>query len=216
MTKDATMPALRRDLAFAYRLYEPAEKDGRVLVLLHGSGTDETVLVPLARQAAPASRLLAVRGRVLQEGSRRWFKRVTPTEFDQQGIRREARKFAAFLGAAGTALGFSPADAVVLGYSNGANLASSVMLLHPGLIRRAVLMRAMPVLHDVPAGDLAGSAVLVLSGAHDVTYGPYAPALSSLLQRHGARVESHVVPCGHEFGDPDAELIRNWLETERP
>ena len=59
MTKDATMPALRRDLAFAYRLYEPAEKDGRVLVLLHGSGTDETVLVPLARQAAPASALIA-------------------------------------------------------------------------------------------------------------------------------------------------------------
>jgi len=206
-------PPLRRGLAFAYRVYEPALKAGPVLVLLHGSGVDETVLVPLARAIAPEARLMAVRGRVVQDGSRRWFTRITPTAFDQKSIRRQARAFAGFLPRLAKREGFDLRAAVFLGYSNGANLVSSVMLLHPGLIGRTALLRAMPVLDDVPAADLAGTPILIVAGRQDVTYGPYAPALAALLERHGAAVESHVVPSGHEFGEHDAELVHRWLET---
>jgi len=209
-------PPLRRALAFAYRVYEPAEKAGPVLVLLHGSGVDETVLAPLARAAAPGARLMAVRGRVVQDGSRRWFTRLTPTVFDQESIRGQARAFARFLPRLAEREAFDLRDAAFLGYSNGANLASSVMLLHPGLIGRAALLRAMPVLDHVPDTDLAGTSVLVVAGRQDATYGPCAPALASLLERHGAAVESHVVPSGHEFGEHDAVLVRRWLERTAP
>ncbi len=212
LTEPPETPPLYRGLDFAYRVYEPAHEARQALVLLHGSGVDETVLVPLAREIAPSAWLMAVRGRVVQGGSRRWFTRITPTAFDQESIREEARAFVRFLPRLAKREGFDLGAAVFLGYSNGANLASSVMLLHPGLIGRAALLRAMPVLDCVPAADLAKTPVLVVAGREDVTYGPYAPALASLLERHGAAVESRVVPAGHEFGEHDAELVRAWLE----
>ncbi len=216
MTETPETPPLLGDLDFAYRVYEPADEAGPVLVLLHGSGVDETVLVPLAREIAPQARLMAVRGRVVQDGSRRWFTRITPTAFDQESIRKEARAFARFLPRLAKREGFALGAAVFLGYSNGANLVSSVMLLHPGLIGRAALLRAMPVLDRVPAADLAKTPVLVVAGRQDVTYGSYAPALASLLERHGAAVESRDVPAGHEFGEHDAVLVRRWLERTAP
>lgn len=212
MTELPETPPLQRGLDFAYRVYEPAHEARPALVLLHGSGVDETVLVPLAREIAPQARLMAVRGHVMQDGSRRWFTRITPTAFEQKSIRKEARAFARFLPRLAEREGFPLGTAAFLGYSNGANLASSVMLLHPGLIGRAALLRAMPVLDRVPAADLAKTPVLVVAGQQDVTYGPYAPALAALLERHGAVVESRIVPAGHEFGEHDAALVRAWLE----
>lgn len=203
---------LHEELAFGYRLHEPDAPDGSWVILLHGSGTDETVLVPFAAQVFPQARLMAVRGRIVQEESRRWFARLTPVAFDQHSIRSEAQAFARFLAQVGREHGFDPADAVFLGYSNGANLVSSLLFLHPGLVRRAVLMRAMPVLDAPPPADLSAVSALVLSGTRDATYGPYAAPLAQQLRRAGARVEAHVVDCGHEFSDPDAALIRNWLK----
>lgn len=211
MTADEANPELRCHLPFCYRMYGPERATKRVLVLLHGSGVDETVLVPLARAISPKARVLAVRGRVMQDGSRRWFTRTTPTTFDQKSIVREARAFARFLPEVARQEGFDLRTAVFLGYSNGANLVSSIMLIHPGLIRSAALLRAMPVLDDVPAVDLAEISVLVVAGKRDVTYGPYAPALSSLLVRHGGSVETHTVQSGHEFSNDDAEIVRAWL-----
>ena len=85
------------------------------------------------------------------------------------------------------------------------------MLLHPGLIDRAVLLRAMPVLDDVPATDLSKAQILVIAGAADITYGPFAPALVALLREHGANVEARTVAAGHEFGADDADIVRDWL-----
>jgi len=204
-------PPLHRGLSFAYRIYEPSERATHVLVLLHGSGVDETVLVPLAQASAPDARLVAVRGRIVQDGSRRWFTRITPTEFDQRSIREEADAFASFLPEVARREAFDLNEAVTLGYSNGANLASSVMLFHPSLIRFAVLLRAMPVLKDEPTPDLHGVHVLVISGERDTTYGPYAPALRLSLERCRAVVESHTAQSGHEFSNYDVNLIRAWL-----
>ena len=145
------MAPCERDLSFAYRVYRPQDADGEALVLLHGSGVDETTLVPLAAEIAPRATLIAVRGRIAQDDGMRWFARITPTRFEQQSIRTETDAFAAFIVEAAKANGLDLARTTFLGYSNGANLVSSVMLLHPGLIERAVLLRAMPVLDDVPA-----------------------------------------------------------------
>jgi phospholipase/carboxylesterase len=202
---------LRRDLAFFYRLHRPANSTGECLFLLHGSGVDETTLVPLARQIAPHAALVAVRGRIAQEDGFRWFTRITPTSFEQASIRSEADAFADFIpeGAKRHALDMS--RTAFLGYSNGANLVSSVMLLHQGLIERAALLRPMPVLDDVPPADLSKARVLVIAGAADLTYAGFAPALVTLLTRHGAKVDTRTIASGHEIGDPDTEIVRQWL-----
>lgn len=202
---------LRGDLDFAYRVFRPEDGNDAVVMLLHGSGVDETTLLPLGRAIAPAATLIAVRGRVPQETGWRWFERITPTRFDQASIRSETALFARFVESLARREGFRPEQALFLGYSNGANLVSSLMLLHPGLVRRAALLRAMPVLDDGPATDLTGTDVLILAGENDATYGPCAPALAALLRGRGAQVEAHTVPLGHEFGAPDEALVRRWL-----
>jgi phospholipase/carboxylesterase len=202
---------LRHDLSFQYRAYQPQDPNGEALVLLHGSGVDETTLVPLAREIAPRATLIAVRGRIPQDDGLRWFARITPTRFEQHSIRVETDAFASFVP---VLAGQHPLDlrrTTFLGYSNGANLVSSVMLLHPELIERAVLLRAMPVLDDVPAADLSTAQLLVIAGAADITYGPFAPALVALLRDHGAEVEARTVASGHEFGTEDAGIVREWL-----
>ncbi len=202
---------LQLDLAFPYRFYGPRDASDDCLLLLHGSGVDETTMVPIARRIAPHAMLIAVRGRIVQEDGFRWFTRITPTSFEQESIRTEAAAFADFVGQATRRHDLALSRTTFLGYSNGANLVSSVMLLHPGLVERAALLRPMPVLDEVPATDLSKCQVLVIAGASDLTYSPYAPALIELLDRHGAELRAETIASGHEIGDRDAEIIRQWL-----
>lgn len=203
---------LRTELSFTYRLHK-GSPHGKVLFLLHGSGVDETTLMPLGHEVSANATLVAVRGRILQDDSRRWFTRITPTRFEQESIHAEAASFAVFVREVAAVEGLDWRNAVFLGYSNGANLLSSVMLLHPGVVRRAALLRSMPVLEEVPPTRLDGSDVVVIAGARDETYGPYAPALTALLTEHGADVQSFVVAAGHEFGAEDAQRVRKWLKS---
>ncbi|UVK53388.1 alpha/beta hydrolase [Mesorhizobium sp. AR02] len=202
---------LLTDLAFPYRLLGAGGNSRECLFLLHGSGVDETTLVPLARRIAPAAVLVAARGRIPQEDGFRWFERITPTRFEQKSILAETAGFAAFANQAAKRHGLDLTCATFLGYSNGANLVSSLMLLHPGIIRRAALMRPMPVLDHVPATDLMGTRTLIIAGAADETYGPFAPALVTLLDRHGSEIDARIIPSGHDIGDPDAAIVRQWL-----
>jgi len=207
---------LHHDLRFPYRLILPANASGECLFVLHGSGVDETTLVPLAKQIAPRAALVAARGRIRQEDGFRWFERITPTSFEQSSIRAETAAFALFATEAARRHGLDFARATFLGYSNGANLVSTLMLLHPGLVRQAALLRAMPVLDGVPATDLTGKRVLIIAGAADQTYGPFAPALVTLLSQRGAQVDARIVASGHEFGDADAAIARQWLAAAAP
>ena len=214
MTEETSQDgALRRDLAFSYRLYSPADSTGECLFLLHGSGVDETTLVPLAREIAPRAVLIAVRGRIVQEDGFRWFARITPTRFEQHSIRTETSALAGFVTDVATRHNLDLSRTIFLGYSNGANLVSSLMLLHPGLVERAALLRPMPVLDDVPATDLSSVRVLIVAGAADLTYAPFAPALVTLLSQHGADLDARIVPSGHEFGSADAAIVRQWLKA---
>src|SRR3954451_17321840 len=99
MTGPVDNGALRSDLCFPYRVYQPVDAAGETLVLLHGSGVDETTLAPLARAIAPGATLMAGRGRVAQDDGWRWFTRITPTRFEQQSIRSEADALAGFIDA---------------------------------------------------------------------------------------------------------------------
>jgi len=199
-----------RDLPFVHRFHQPEAPDGSVIVLLHGSGGDETDLMPLAHRIAPRASLLGLRGRSTEEGTSRWFRRHSERSFDQDDIRFEAGALAAFMEEAQAAYGLAPERLVFLGYSNGANLLAAAMLLHPGLARRAVLLRPAAVLEEQPLSALPGSSVLMLAGAED-PYRDLAAPLETALRRAGADVETHVIPAGHELSEKDHELTADWL-----
>ncbi|PDT18511.1 ring-cleaving dioxygenase [Rhizobium sp. J15] len=199
-----------RELPFVHRFYTPPNPDGSVFVLLHGSGGNETTLMPLLNKAAPRATLLGVRGRATEEGFPRWYKRITPFSFDQNDIKTEAEAFAAFIEGAVKSYGLDPKKVVYVGYSNGANLLNSLLYLHPNLIHKAVLLRSMPVLSDYPHADLKGTDLLVISGKTDA-YGKYARELEGRLKSSGATVDSDVIPGGHDLGDADVPIIQKWL-----
>lgn len=200
-----------RQLPFVHRLYRPEDPDGSVMLLLHGTGGNEADLMPLAHRIAPRATLLGLRGRSTDEGVTRFFRRITATSFDQDDIRAEAAAFEAFLTGAVAAYGLDSDRITVLGYSNGANFAAAVMALYPGLIRRAILIRAMAVLEDLPRVDLSGSRVLGLTGAAD-PYGRHAPALMEWLRAGGADLDARTVAAGHELAPADLAAAQQWLK----
>jgi phospholipase/carboxylesterase len=196
---------------FVYRLKRPEEPSGETIVLLHGSGGDEASLFRLAARVAPDATLLGVRGRVVQKGIKRWYARLSAVEFDQADIRKEARAFAAFLEATMAAEKLDLDRTVFIGYSNGANLIAAMALFYPDLVHRAVLLRAMPVLHAAPAADLHGARFLTIAGKLDRIYAPFAPALEALLRNRGATVDARRVARGHLLGDEDIRVVGDWL-----
>ena len=146
-------------------------------------------------------------------GQPRFFRRLAEGVFDEADLRARVDDLADFVGQARAAYGL-PAP-VALGFSNGANIAAATLLLRPGVLAGAALLRAMVPLAEPPAADLAGAPVLILSGAMD----PIVPAanaaeLSAQLARAGARVEHRTLPAGHGLGQMDVALLRTWLGSE--
>ena len=199
-------------LSFVHR-FEPGRGQAPPLLLLHGTGGDESDLLPLGRLVAPGAALLAPRGKVLENGMPRFFRRLAEGVFDEADVRRRAVELADFVEEARQAYGL--AAPVALGFSNGANIAAAVLLLRPEALAGAALLRAMVPLRTPPEAELAGKPVLILSGAMD----PIVPAddaarLASMLAQAGAAVSHRTLPAGHGLSQADVTLTRDWLETQ--
>lgn len=200
-----------RELPFVHRFYTPEDPDGSVILLLHGTGGNEADLMPLAHRIAPRATLLGVRGRSTEEGHARWFRRLDATTFDQADIRSEAATFEAFVTGAARSYGLDLNRVTVLGYSNGANFAAAVMALAPGLIRRAILLRGLAALDELPPVDLSGVEVLSLSGESD-PYAQGATRLEDWLRASGADLEAKVLRVGHGLSLQDTTEAQQWLD----
>ena len=161
----------------------------RPLLLLHGTGGDEVSLLRSARKLAPHAPLLSPRGKVLENGVARVFRRFAPDALDEEDVCRRSHELADFIEEARVHYRLSAPIAV--GYSNGANMATSMLLLRPETIAGAVLFRAAQItLSDFQAPDLSGKPILLLSGANDPTITPERfNQLVSSLRRYGASVE---------------------------
>lgn len=201
----------KTELSFIHR-FKPATEPGRPpLLLLHGTGGNEDDLLPLGNMIAPGSALLSPRGKVLEGGMPRFFRRLQEGVFDEEDVRRRAQELADFIAQAREAYGLSAPVAV--GFSNGANIAAAVLQLRPDALAGAVLLRAMVPLEDPPAVDLAGKPVLIVSGASD----PIVPAenakrLASLLTGAGAVVRHQMLPIGHGLSQADLTVTRAWID----
>jgi phospholipase/carboxylesterase len=191
--------------------FVPAETGRPPLLLLHGTGGDENDLLPFGRAIAPGAALLSPRGKVLEGGMPRFFRRLAEGIFDETDVRRRADELADFVEEARATYGL--AAPVAVGFSNGANIAAAVLQLRPESLAGAALLRAMVPLSDPPAADLAGKPVLILSGAAD----PIVPAenaarLASILKQAGAAVDHRMLPTGHGLSPSDVAITKAWLE----
>jgi phospholipase/carboxylesterase len=199
------------NLSFVHR-FEPATRlEAPPLLLLHGTGGDENDLLQVGRLISPGSALLSPRGKVLENGMPRFFRRHAEGIFDEDDVRQRAQELADFVEAARSA--YEIGQPVAVGYSNGANIAAAAMLLRPDVLSGAVLLRAMVPLSQPPKIDLSGKQVLMVSGQHD----PIIPTQNSaqlheMLSTRGANVEAHTLPVGHQLSQADVTLARRWLQ----
>jgi phospholipase/carboxylesterase len=195
-------------LSFTHR-FEPG--GAPPLLLLHGTGGDENDLLPLGRMVAPGAALLSPRGKVLEGGMPRFFRRLAEGVFDEQDLRRRAQELADFVEEARNAYGLEAP--VALGFSNGANIASALLLLRPAALAGAALLRPMLPFADPPKADLAGKPVLILSGSMDPIAPPsHAPRLLKLFEEAGAVVRSESLPAGHGLSQADVTIAKAWIE----
>jgi phospholipase/carboxylesterase len=201
---------MANDLGFIHR-FEPATRPGVApLLLLHGTGGDENDLLPLGKMISPGAALLSVRGQVLEHGMPRFFRRLAEGVFDEADVNRRANDLADFVEAAGAEYGLTAPLAV--GYSNGANIAAAMLLLHPRTLRGGILLRAMVPLAQPPRANLSGRSVLLVSSQHDPIIPPAnGERLATMLTGAGADVIRRVLPVGHQLSQADISLAREWL-----
>jgi phospholipase/carboxylesterase len=199
------------ELTFQHRFVPGERARARPLLLLHGTGGDEDDLIGLGRMVAPGAALLSPRGKVLENGMPRFFRRLAEGVFDENDVRARAHELADFIAAAREH--YQMPAPIALGYSNGANIAAAVMLLRPEALAGGILLRAMVPLADQPDEQgLSGTSVLLVSGARDPIAPPAkAERLKAMLERAGAQVDARVLPGGHELSQTDVTLGREWL-----
>lgn len=186
----------------------------RTLLLLHGTGGTENDLVPLARSLDPEAGLLGVRGKVLENGMPRYFRRLAEGVFDEEDLIFRTHELADFLEGFFAEHGLKEVYAV--GYSNGANIAGGLLLLRPGVLTGAALLRPMVPLVPDPLPDLKGAPVLAMAGHMDpLVPAENARALGDLLKAAGADVTLRFENAGHGLTEYTVETTKRWLEDRR-
>lgn len=196
-----------------HHLFYPGTSPG--LLLLHGTGGDESDLIPLGRLLRPGAALLSPRGQTTENGQARFFRRLAPGIFDQDDLIRRTHELADFVEdqSANRHLG----QVIAVGYSNGANIAASMLLLRPDVLAGAILFRAMVPLEPPNPPQLNQTPVLLLAGYHDsMIPQDSTQRLAVLLEQSGAQLSLEWRDSGHGLEQADFTLARNWLESRFP
>ena len=198
------------DLGFAHRFF-PGES-GATLLVLHGTGGSEDDLVPLGRELLPGAAILSPRGKVSEYGAARFFRRLAEGVFDHEDLVFRTHELAEFVEAASREYGFDPSKLVAVGYSNGANIAASLMLLHPRLLRAAVLFRAMVPFEPEEPVDLSGMPVFLAAGRMDRMIPPQnTQRLAEILTEAGADLDLRWRDTGHALTYEEVAEAREWF-----
>ncbi len=178
------------------------------VLLLHGSGGDETDLLPIGNAVAPGAGILSPLGKVVENGTRRFFSYPGPEGFDPADVRVRVDELADWLASRPV----DPQHLFALGYSNGANMAAAMMMLRPGSIAGACLLRARAVVTPADLPALNDAPVLISAGQHDtIIPAGSAENLAQFLTAAGARVDLAMQNAGHDLTPADFSLAKQWF-----
>ncbi|GCE10842.1 alpha/beta hydrolase [Tengunoibacter tsumagoiensis] len=200
---------------FVHR-FVPAEDAAQAptLLLLHGTGGTEDDLLDLGKMLVPGAALLSLRGKVLENGMPRFFRRLAEGVFDLEDLRFRTHELADFVQTASQFYHFDAANVIAVGYSNGANIAASTLLLRPGVLAGALLFHPMLPFIPEQLPDLQGTAVFISAGRRDpIVPQPQTEKLAQLLQEAHATVTTHWHEGGHSINHEDVRQGRTWIKA---
>lgn len=203
------------DLGFIHR-FVPGEESEDTLLVLHGTGGNENDLIGIGQAIAPGAAILSPRGNVLEAGAPRFFKRIAEGVFDPKEVRSRAEELARFIRAAAVTYRLDPARIFAFGYSNGANVASTVMLVEPGVIQGSILFRPMVVYEPPDKTDLSGSSIFISAGRLD----PIVPTdsveqLAEMFRARNADVTIKWQISGHNLVPGEVREAAEWFALQR-
>jgi phospholipase/carboxylesterase len=205
------------DLGFVHRYLPGEDESGPTLLMLHGTGGNEEDLVGLGETLAPGAAILSPRGKVSEYGAPRFFRRLAEGVFDHEDLLFRTHELAEFVEAASATYGFERSKLVAVGYSNGANVAASTILLHPGLLRAAVLFRAMVPFEPDVTPHLSGMPIFLAAGRMDRMIPPdNTQRLADILIEAGADVDLRWRNVGHPLTYDDVSEAKQWLARLLP
>jgi predicted esterase len=206
----------KNQLGFVHK-FIPSEgskdQNSLTLLLLHGTGGDETDLIPIARMLdITNASILSPRGKVIENGMPRYFRRLSEGIFDIEDLKFRTNELAEFVQNASKTYALNLNRIVAIGYSNGANIAASVLLLRPEILSNAILFRPMIPLVPNTLPNLSSKRVLISAGLHDPIVASYQTKdLFDLLEKVGAKVSIQWQNSGHELTQRDVVAARKWL-----
>ena len=184
----------------------------RTLLLLHGTGGNERDLIPLGRELDPNAGLLSPRGKVSENGRPRFFRRLAEGVFDLEDLKNRTHELSDFVIAAAQHYQIDMKGIVAVGYSNGANIAASMLLLRPEILSAAILFRAMVPLIPETQPNLSAVRIWIGAGTFDpIVAASESKRLADLLRDAGADVTIRFFKGGHELTRDDLEAAREWL-----
>jgi predicted esterase len=205
------------DLGFTHRFVPAEDADsGETLLVLHGTGGNENDLIGIGQTIAPGAAILSPRGNVLENGAPRFFKRLAEGVFDPKEVRSRGEELARFIRAAIAKYGLDASRIYALGYSNGANVASTVMFIDPRLLQRAILFRPMLVFEPDERADVSSASVFISAGRMD----PIVPVnsverLVELFESAHAEVTLKWQLAGHNLVPSEVREAAEWLALQR-
>ena len=207
---------MSEDLGFVHR-FIPGNEEEKTVLLLHGTGGSEDDLIPLGQDLAPGAAILSPRGKISENGYPRFFRRLAEGVFDMEDLIFRTHQLAEFVEKAADEYGFDREKLVGVGYSNGANIAASLILLHPGLLKAAVLFRSMVPLEPEVTPDLSGMPVFMAAGTKDQMIPPEnTERLSKMLQEAGTEVDLRWRDIGHPLTYEEIGEAKDWLAEKLP
>ena len=216
MTKDAEKRSSSSELGFIHQFIPASTRPDQItLLLLHGTGGNEQDLIPLGQELYPRAAILSPRGKVLESGMPRFFRRLAEGVFDIEDLKFRTHELADFVRKASKVYKFDLQYIISIGYSNGANIASSLLLIHPEIITSAVLFRAMVPFMPEKVPNLSGKNIFIGAGQYD----PIVPreqteTLFGLFKKAGANVVLHFQEnSGHELGYDEISAVKEWLSN---
>ena len=203
------------NLGFIHRFIPPhsnANESKQTLLLLHGTGGTEDDLIPLGNELAPNASILSVRGRVLENGMPRFFRRLEEGVFDLEDLKMRTDELAEFITKSSSKYMFDEKRIIAVGYSNGANIAASLLLRRPESLAGAILFRAMVPYSPTVMPDLSNKSIILLEGLYDpIVSTAEAQRLLEIFTNAQSNVTLKWQDSGHNLTNEDIIAAKKWL-----